>query len=410
MPDTVASQTRFLPFRARTSFRFETPNASQHARQAGKAGTVYLTNIGQFTRQALVGSKHFELAQSAITLPCLPVEQWAAADFRDKTLLVLLPTQALGDCTQALMALHALHEARRPKSITVACAGAAYDIFATNPFLTVRPLWFAKAEADRADYVLDLGQMLAGHDIDLWPVDFEGAMLEAFAVPPSSTYDAQGRPLPTGRPLEIGLFPLASSPLRTLPVAVVRHLAEVLTGRGNLTVSLNIWQEQGKLMQQQLQALGRGIRILESHPSIGDIVQSIARLDYAVFADSGPAHMAKLSATPGVAVYTSAPSHVLQGRFRNLAAYDVEYSGAYCSAPCGLAKVRQARSGDIGCMGSLELPLEDLPETPQARSDAAVRQLIADPVPCVKALAEQRERLGAFIANDIESRPRSPAC
>lgn len=409
MPQTVPSLTRFQAFRARTSFRFETPNASQNARQAGKAGTVYLTNIGQFTRQALIASQHFELAQSTLSLPCLPMEHWATADFRGKTLLVLLPTQALGDCTQALMALHALHEARRPKSITVACAGAAYDIFTTNPFLTVRPLWFAKAEADSADYVVDLGHMLVGRNIDLWPVDFEGTMLKAFAIPPSSRYDAEIRPLPTGRPLEIGLFPLASSPLRTLPAAVVRHLAGVLTGYGNLTVSLNIWQEQGKIMQQELQDQDPDIRILESHPSIGDILQSIARLDYAVFADSGPAHMAKLSATPGVTIYTSAPSHVLQGRFRNIVAYDVNYSGDHCSAPCGLAKVRKARNGEIGCMGSLGLPLEDLPETPQARNDAVVRQLITDPVPCVKALAEQRERLGDFIVNDLENRSRSLA-
>jgi len=409
MPRTVPSLTRFLPFRSRTSFRFEVPNASQTARQSGKAGTVYLTNIGQFTQQALAGGGHFELAQSQISLPCLPPEQWATADLRNKTLLVLLPTQALGDCTQALMALHALRAAKGPKSITVACAGAAHDIFATNPFLNVRPLWFAKAEADRADCIVDLAHMLAGRHIDLWPVDFEGAMLEAFAIPPSSHYAAEARSLPTDRPLEIGLFPLASSPLRTLPPAVVRHLAGVLAGHGNLTVSLNTWQEQGRIMQRELQDQDSSIRILDNHPSIGSILESISRLDYAVFADSGPAHVAKLFATPGTAIYTSAPSHILQGRFRNLAAYDVDYSGAYCSAPCGLAKVREATDGRIGCMGSLRLPLDELPSTPSGRSDAAVRELMADPVPCVKALAANREHLAAFIEHDIQSRLRGPA-
>lgn len=406
MPETVPSKTRFLPFRARTSFAFETPNASPAASQKGKPGEIYLTNLSPFIRQAVIGNPHFEQGQSTITLKCLPVEQWAGTGFRGKTVLVLLPTQALGDCTQALMALRAFREARQPRKIVVACAGAAYDIFAADPFLTIRPLWFSKREADRADYVLDLGHLLEGQNIDLWPVDFEGALLEALAVPPSSHYPEAAKPLPAGRPLNIGLFPLASSPLRTLPPAAVRHLAAVLSRFGRLTLSLNDGQEQGRLLQRAVEPLDSSITVLSGQTSIGGVLDSIAGLDYAVFADSGPAHMAKLFAIPGVAVYTSAPGDVLQGRFRNLSAYHTEYHGEYCTAPCGLAKVRQTADGEVGCMGSLKRPLSALPKTPQGRNDAAVRQLMAEPVPCVRALAEQCERLGMFVANDIEDRQR----
>ncbi len=409
MPETIPSQTRFLPFRARTSFAFDTPNASKGARQTGQPGTIYLSNLNAFIRQAVVGSPHFEMAESTITLNCLPLDRWATTDFRAKKLLVLLPTQALGDCAQALMALRAFQEAKRPKTITVACAGAAYDIFATDPSLSIRPLWFAKSEADRADYVLDLGHMLTGQNVDLWPVDFEGTLLDALAIPPSGHYHSDARPLPAGRPLSIGLFPLASSPLRTLPPALVRRLSEVLAGYGHVTVSLNDGQEQGRMLQRSLGPLDPQVTVLAGQTSIGGVLNSIAKLDYAVFADSGPAHMAKLFAVPGVAIYTSAPGDVLQGRFRNLSTYHADFQGEYCAAPCGLAKVRQAADGRIGCMGSLQLPLEMLVETPRTRNDAAVRQLMADPVPCVKALANQSEDLGMFVANDIEDRRRSLA-
>ena len=409
MPETIPSQTRFLPIRARTKFAFDTPNASPAARQTGAPGKIYLSNLKAFIQQAVVGNPHFEMAQSTITLNCLPLQQWATTDFRAKKLLILLPTQALGDCAQALMALRAFREAKRPKTITVACAGAAYDIFATDASIAIRPLWFTKSEADQADYILDLGHMLAGQDIDLWPVDFEGTLLEALDVSPSRHYRSDARPLPAGRPLSIGLFPIASSPLRTLPPAVVRHLSDVLSRYGHVTVSLNDGQEQGRMLQQALGALDSRITVLSGQTSIGGVLDSIAKLDYAVFADSGPAHMAKLFALPGTAIYTSAPGEVLQGRFRNLATYHADFQGPHCTAPCGLAKVRQTADGRIGCMGSLQLPLTALPETPQARNDAAVRQLMADPVPCVKALAGQREALGMFVANDIEDRQRSLA-
>ena len=79
-----------------------------------------------------------------------------------------------------------------------------------------------------------------------------------------------------------------------------------------------------------------------------------------MFADSGPAHMAKRFAIPGVAVYTSAPPEALRGRFTNLAAWSVPFQGPHCLAPCGLAKLRQAADGTVGCMDPLVMALDEL--------------------------------------------------
>jgi hypothetical protein len=130
-------------------------------------------------------------------------------------------------------------------------------------------------------------------------------------------------------------------------------------------------------------------------------VAAVRGFDYAVFADSGPAHIAKLFGTPGVAIYTSAPSQVLKGRFRNLTAYDTPYSGRHCQAPCGLAKVRQAADGRIGCMGSLQVPLADLPSVPRSADPKAVQRLIENPVPCVAALDSASPAVAAFIEADF---------
>ena len=176
-----------------------------------------------------------------------------------------------------------------------------------------------------------------------------------------------------------------------------------LAAHGDLTVHLNTWQAQGKILQQALH-LPPECTVTESFSSIADLLQAIAQCDYAVFADSGPAHMAKLFSIPGVAVYTSAPAAVLQGRFRNLAPYEVPYQGLHCAAPCGLAKVRQAADGRIGCMGSLGLPLSDLPKTPTASDAAAVQHLIENPVPCVQALGDDADDLANFVEQDIQRR------
>ena len=402
MSDSVQSHTRFIAFRSASAFRFGIPNASKRADQSGKAGAIYLTNVRQFAVQALQSNPKVQLATEAVRLPCLPIADWATADFAAKALLILLPTQALGDCTQATMALQALLEQRRPRTITVACAGAAYDIIASNPRLDVRSLWFEHGEATRFDYVLDLGHMSATWDIDTWPVDFETAMLAAFGIGPSDAYSAQPWALPSARKPKIGILPLASSPLRTLPVATVSAIVSALAPHGDLTVCLNSNQSQGRLMASALSGIrSQGLRILDNFATIADLMAAVRGFDYAVFADSGPAHIAKLFGTPGVAIYTSAPSQVLQGRFRNLTAYDTAFSGPHCQAPCGLAKVRQAADGRIGCMGSLQVPLADLPSVPRSADPKAVQRLIENPVPCVAALDSASPAVAAFIEADF---------
>lgn len=404
MTATVKSETRFVGFRAAADFRFGIPNASQRADQAGKAGQVYLTNVQQFITQALQANPKVQLAAEPIRVPCLSIDAWATADFSGRKLLVLLPGQALGDCTQAAMALQALIEARGPKSITVACAGPAYDIIASNRNLSVRSLWFGHAELAGYDHVIDLGHMSATWNIDIWPVDFETAMLEAFSIPPSRSYPETARPLPANRRPKIGILPLASSPLRTLPVRTVQAIAEALSAHGDLTLCLNSNQRQGQLMAESLDLPKDSVRIHDNFPTISALVQAVRGFDYAVFADSGPAHIAKLFATPGVAIYTSAPSAVLQGRFTNLTAYNVPYQGEHCAAPCGLAKVRQTADGRIGCMGNLGVTLAVLPDVPRRASPEAVERLIQEPVPCVRALDSGCEDIAAFVKADFLSR------
>jgi hypothetical protein len=401
--ESVQSHTSFIAFRAASAFRFGIPNASKRADQTGKPGRIYLTNVQQFAVQALQSNPKVQLATETVRLPCLPIEAWASTDFSGKSLLVLLPTQALGDCTQATMALQALLEQRTPRTISVACAGAAYDIIASNPRLDVRSLWFEHGEASRFDYVIDLGHMSATWDIDIWPVDFETAMLEAFDLSASESYSAEPRRLPTSRRPKVGVLPLASSPLRTLPVRTVEAIVLALADKGDITLCLNSNQNQGRLMAAALSPeRGLKLRILDNFATIAGLVSAIREFDYAIFADSGPAHIAKLFGTPGVAVYTSAPSRVLQGRFRNLSAYDVPFSGPHCSAPCGLAKVRQARDGRIGCMGSLGLALDDLPSVPRTANPVAVQHLAENPAPCVAALDAGSQRLAKFIQANFE--------
>ena len=323
----LASRTRLMEFAATSDFVFRSPNASAAAEQRGRAGQRYLTNLDAFVNQVV--ARHpakFRVFDAARSIDCLPPQAWPSYDFAGKRALFLLPSHALGDNVPVLTFLQALDETFGPRELGVFCTGAAHDIYLTSELVTAYPLWIARRELKRWNVVVDLGHLGTHRDIDVWPIDMEADLLKAFALPPSRRYSGETRPVPSP-PLSIGVLPLSSSPLRTLPVATTAALLDALGDFGRVTLCLNRNQHQGVLYRRALGTLDPAVEVVEAFDSIAPLLGAVETFDYAVFADSGPAHMAKLFGTPGVAVFTSAPGEVLQGRFQNLTRWSVPFSG-----------------------------------------------------------------------------------
>jgi hypothetical protein len=396
-----------VAFRARADFHFRPGNVSSAPAQQGRAGETCYSSVADFVNQALHHhGDMFKVTDKAASLRCLPKAQWRRRDFRDRRVLFLLPPPALGEHVATLLFLRSFREQKKPRAIGVFCTASATDIYMSDPPDVVYSLWIGRRDLDNWDFIVDLNHLEERRDIDTWPVDMETSLLSAFDLDPANAYPSQARSLSSaGDRLKIGILPLASSPLRTIPAETTTALIETLGADHDITLCLNRNQQQGRLYRDALSpAVVAGIRLVDAFDSIAALMQAIADFDYAVFADSGPAHMSKLSALPGTAVYTSAPAEVLQGRFDNLAAWQSPFEGPYCKAPCGLAKLRASEDGRLGCMGSLETSLEALPGTAGGRDAAVIEALLNDPVPCVALLRERADELSAFVLADIARR------
>ncbi len=400
------SRTGLLEFSARQDFRYCPNNASRRAEQSGDGGGRFLTSAQNFANQVLVPSpEQFRIRDDKVEISCLARTQWAQTRYANRRVLFLLPSQALGSNVCTALFLHAFMEHNRPREVGVFCAQSASDIYLRAGNVTVHSLWLARKALRHWDMIIDLGHLESRRNVEYWPVDMEADLLTAFELAPSERFGGAAKPMDGARRPRIGIFPLASSPLRTLPPATTLAVVEALRDRGDITLCLNRHQRQGQLYSRALKdKLPPAVRTIDAFASIGGLLDMVADCDYVIVADSGPAHMAKLSATPGTAVYTSAPGDVLQGRFTNLSPWTVSYAGDHCTAPCGLAGVRQTEDGQIGCMGSLGVAVEALPHAPRWQQADAVDRLFADPVPCVRKLAENAAPLVDFILADLVRR------
>ncbi len=407
MKPNTSAQTVLAEFSANQPFQFGQHNAAASTKQSADGGGRYYTSSQQFLNQVVSANPAvFRIHSTTKRLKVTPREKWQSANFAKRKVLFLLPSHMLGSNVATLLFIHAFSEQKNTRQVGVFCAGSAADIYLTSDLAEVYTLWISRSELKRWDVVIDLGQLESRRDVDVWPVDMESELLQAFGLAPSQRYPGEARSDEWSSPPRIGILPLASSPLRTLPPRTTVELSKALSAFGNVTLCLNRFQHQGRLYRTVLaEQLPNEIEIIEAFDTIGGLVDAVRGFDYAVYADSGPAHIAKLFAAPGAAVYTAAHGDILQGRFTNLARWSVAFSGPHCAAPCGLAKLRLNTAGSMGCMGSLQTELENLPSTPKSANNREVeRLLLNEPVPCVAALAEQTELLVDFVVEDFKNR------
>ena len=402
------SRARFTRFKTKQPFEFGLPNVAASISQKSDGSASYLTRVSSLLRQqVLPRAGAVKIVSDDIHLDVLPKEHWSRS-FERKRVLFLIPADALGDCVGMTMFLRAFQAAYPHCKIGLLNTGRASDIFADLQNVEIFQLFISANMLRRFDVTIDLSEMAGWKDIAIAPVDCEGVLCREFAISPI--------PLPqkTGsdhQNLQIGILPLASSPLRTLPPDFISKSIKILQQEagqtGHISVVLNAYQGIKEAYKSALGPMtaNDNIHLIDGFKTISELVTFIGSCDYVLVADSGPAHITKLSGIPGIGVYTSASAEVLHGRFCNIKAWQSNFSGDYCTAPCGLAKMHATEDGKIGCMGSLGVTREKLVSLPTRRDPALVEKTsITDPVPCVRHLSSDFDAFGRFLRDDFRVR------
>lgn len=382
--------TAFTKFRTEAPFSFHISATEAVHRQGSDGSRVYYSRSRLVLQQVRQAGPAARIVAEDVRFRSLPVERWTR-DYGRQRVLFLLPSEALGDCVGVVLFLRAFRRRFPQATVTVANTGAASDLFGREPGLRVLPLLLSEKEADGHFPVIDLGEVDGWDTVTTQPVDVEAMLLQRFGLEP---IEVPPRPVAATAPA-VAILPMASSPLRTLPPPVTATLAAALAATGPVTVVLNAYQGIKPAYERALTPLlPEGVALSPGFPTTAGLMDFLAAQDFVVTADSGPAHLSKLFGTNGLAVYTSASGEVLQGRHRNLGRWQTAFSGPHCVAPCGLAKLRATADGRIGCMGSLNLPVEALPRlVGEAQPALAEHLTLTAQVPCVAQLVHDRAAL-----------------
>ena len=399
MPRSV---TKFLTFRPRRDFVIDVPGSGTRPRQRLAAGTqAFVRNDVLCHQLRTVWRDQVEIVSAQRAIELQPLRSLRSA--RARSVLFLLPSEGLGDCVMYAGAIRQAIRAFSPGRVAIAFSGRSTDIFAQlEADVELYPLLLPRRALLDADLVVDfeteIPELQRGAT-EMAPIDT--LILEHLGLPTSYRWPHRREPRGIRR---IGIFPQSSTAIRSLPPALTASLVTALRTRGfAVEVMLEPRFRQGRLYQERLAALlDQQAPIVSDLATIDRLLAYIREIDYGIFCDSGPAHIAKMFAVPGFGIYTSVAADLVQGGFDNLARWSADYASDWCRAPCGLTRLMRTADGErYGCMASLRTGQADLVLPFRVPEAEVARLLLEEPVGCVASLVRDQELILARLLDHL---------
>ena len=184
---------------------------------------------------------------------------------------------------------------------------------------------------------------------------------------------------------KITIFPISQSPIRSLPPFFINEIIKTFEDKFKIEIILDN-SDISNFIESKL--LFKNVNIIK--PKNLEILSSIvAKIDFGIFMDSGPLHLAKLLNKKGILIVTSVDHKELLSGTENIFPIKNNFQSNFCSAPCGLTNVFNLE-GKIGCFHSLGISkknffkIKNLNSLQRGSIKDSYVGLISKPVGCVE--------------------------
>jgi len=190
----------------------------------------------------------------------------------------------------------------------------------------------------------------------------------------------------------VSLFPISKSPIRTMPINLINELILFLKNRVNVEIYFNKNSEISLNIENNI--------IKEGYKKIDPVdcpalIKQIENIEYGIFIDSGPLHVAKILEKKGIFIETSVSNNILLKNSNMIKSIVNDYKSSFCKAPCGLIDTFNYKNR-VGCYDSLEikqkeiLNLRSFNVLKRGQAKKNILFYLLNPVGCIKKLSIRR--------------------
>mgnify|MGYP001424227794 CR=1 FL=1 len=184
---------------------------------------------------------------------------------------------------------------------------------------------------------------------------------------------------------KITIFPISQSPIRSLPPFLINEIIKTYKDKLKIEIVLDN-SDISNFIESKL--LIKNINIIKPE-NLEILSNTVAKIEFGIFMDSGPLHLAKLLNKKGILIITSVSHKELLSGTENIYPIKNNFRSDFCSSPCGLTNVFNL-DGKIGCFHSLKVSkknffkIKNLNSLQRGNIKDSYVGLISKPVGCVE--------------------------
>ena len=303
-----------------------------------------------------------------------------------KILICLPPNFGVGDAIEYSIAIKSIIKSRKFSKIGIAFCSKHLFIFKEFfLFSNIYPLFISENEIKKYDTLFHITLEIEALKFQKYKrSNIVNEICKYFNVP---IYDFKFlKKKNTIKDVkEIGIFPVSTSMIRSLPSKVIENIIKKFKDSYNI----KIYIDDSDFSKH----LEKNIKINKFHfvkpKDIKSLILEIKKIDFGIFIDSGPLHIAKIFDKKGILIETSVSGDIILNNSNNIDRIKNQYYSNFCHGPCGLVDVF-SMDNKVGCYENHEITFENINNLKSFKNLQRWNkkdnnsQLISNPVGCVR--------------------------
>ncbi len=272
----------------------------------------------------------------------------------DSILFCLPPSLGLGDIIEYALSINSIINSKKFKKVGVAFIGK-YEIILKKYFKikNIFPDIINLNDLNKFKSIFHVTLEIKELKMQKYVrQDIEKIMNKYFAIYENQFYKTNFKK----NIKKITIFPVSKSPLRSMSPIILQSIINFYEKKYEIDIVFESGSNISKYLEKKVNLKTSKY---QNPSNLEELCNIIEKIDYGIFMDSGPLHLAKLLNKPGALIITSVDEKILLNKLSNIEPIKNNFKSNYCSAPCGLTNIFNYK-GKSGCYFSLNLNKQEI--------------------------------------------------
>ncbi len=274
----------------------------------------------------------------------------------EKILICLPPNFGLGDAVEYSIAIKSIIKSNKFSKVGIAfCSNHLFIFKEIFTFSNIYPLFISENEIAKYDNVFHITLEIEALKLQKYKrSNIVNEICKYFHVPVAE-FKVNKNEIIKRNIKEIAIFAVSTSMIRCLPHYVIEQIIKKFQNE----YSIKVYIDDSDFSRHIEEKNTNNNCVFVKPQNVKSLILEIKKIDFGIFVDSGPLHIAKIFDKKGILIETSVSSKVLLSNTVKIKSVENKYHSNFCSGPCGLVDVFSI-DNKVGCYENHKISFKNI--------------------------------------------------